>query len=712
MKTAFKIAIVLALSGFGGHAQVKVGDNATNVNGAAMLEVESLTKGFLAPRMTTAQRNALPLLAQGLVIYNTTEECLNYYDGTAAAWKSLCSGGGPNPTVTAINCASASQSGNVITGQPVSGATVTITYTGGNSGTYPAGSPIASSGGTVTGLTLTLQAGNLANGNGTLVYSISGTPSGTGTALFSLAFGGQVCTGATITATAAASIASLTCTTAQTGTLTVGTPASGVTFTVPYTGGNGAAYNGGAGISSTGVTGLTATLVAGTLTNSTGNLTYVITGTPSGSGPAYFNLVFGGANCAGATANVVNATTASSSFADNADFGGLSADFLAVCADGFVLGQGGNTSGLLGTGNNAATPSGSLSSFAMTAFGPASKATAVSIGYIGALIIKEDATLWATGSNQNGGLGLGASGASFNTAQQVPGTGGSGFLTDVKAVVSGYYLGIALKNDGSVYGFGYNNYGQIGNGTTVTANYPVQVKGIGGTGFLTSVTALATNEVSPGHVLALRNDGSVVAWGNNTYGQLGNATTVSSSTPVQVKGASGIGNLSNVKAIAATDISSAAVLNDGTVYAWGYNGTGEAGQNNTSPNTIIAPIQVKGPSGTGFLTGIIDVKATYRGFLALKSDGTVWAWGYNGEGQNGDNTTTQNNAPVQVKGVGGTGFLTGITSIIGGGRYSAGAIGNGGQLYGWGHNGNHTLAPTVSGQQLSPTVLTNFCVQQ
>src|SRR5258708_31388778 len=101
-----------------------------------------------------------------------------------------------------------------------------------------------------------------------------------------------------------------------------------------------------------------------------------------------------------------------------------------------------------------------------------------------------------------------------------------------------------------------------------------------------------------------------------------------------------------------------AVKSDGTVWAWGYNGLGELGNGTvTNSNT---PVQVLGPGGVGFLSGVTALAGGLYHSLALKSDGTVWAWGGNGNGQLGNGTFTPSNTPVQVSG------LTGVTAIAGG----------------------------------------------
>jgi len=197
-------------------------------------------------------------------------------------------------SISALNCSSAVNSGTLVAGVSASGVGSSVSYSGGNGGLY-AGQVVGSTG--VTGLTASLAGGTFGNGNGTLEFTITGTPSGNGTASFALNVGGRSCTLTRVVNQASGSIGQLNCSSAtNTGTLTQGTAASGASFSVPYSGGNGGSHSG-QSVSSSGVGGLTATLVAGAFTNSTGSLTYTITGTPTGSGLATFNLNIGGKTC-------------------------------------------------------------------------------------------------------------------------------------------------------------------------------------------------------------------------------------------------------------------------------------------------------------------------------------------------------------------------------------------------------------------------------
>ena len=255
---------------------------------SAMLDVQGNQKGVLFPRMTTADRDLIQNAAMGLMIFNTTTECLeiNLSSGAPASWSSIiCLG-----RISGINCTGATLSGNLFSGQSASSVSVSIPYTGGNGGAY-SGQTVSSTG--VTGLIATLAAGNFGSGAYNLTYTISGTPSAAGTAAFLLNIGGQSCT--------------LNLTVQQPFTLNCGAAirkgemqpnfaASGVSIIVPYSGGTGGAHSGQI-VSSTEVTGYTATLAAGNFASGTGTLTYTIEGTATTTGTAKFALSIGGSSC-------------------------------------------------------------------------------------------------------------------------------------------------------------------------------------------------------------------------------------------------------------------------------------------------------------------------------------------------------------------------------------------------------------------------------
>jgi hypothetical protein len=200
----------------------------------------------------------------------------------------------PVGTITNLNCGTATNTGTLTAGAASIGVSSSVPYTGGNGGTHN-GQTVTSTG--VTGLTATLAVGIFTVGAGSLSYTISGTPSAGGTASFALNIGGKTCVLTRTVNLPIGIISTLSCGTATNiGTLTAGTAASGVSFSVPYTGGNGGMHNG-QSVASTGVTGLTATLVAGIFSTGAGSLIFDITGTPSGGGSASFALNIGGQAC-------------------------------------------------------------------------------------------------------------------------------------------------------------------------------------------------------------------------------------------------------------------------------------------------------------------------------------------------------------------------------------------------------------------------------
>ncbi len=229
-----------------------------------------------------------------------TDDIIKYEDQKEAGHAIRCLKGETTSqpiqgAIQTIDCSTATNNGTLTANTPASGVSSVIAYTGGNGGTHT-GQTITSTG--VTGLTATLAAGTFANGNGSLTYEISGTPSASGTASFAVNIGGKTCALTRSIILPVGTINSIDCSTAtNNGTLTANIPASGVSSVIAYTGGNGGTHSGQT-ISSTGVTGLTATLAAGKFAKGDSTVTYEISGTPSASGTASFEVNIGGKSCA------------------------------------------------------------------------------------------------------------------------------------------------------------------------------------------------------------------------------------------------------------------------------------------------------------------------------------------------------------------------------------------------------------------------------
>lgn len=285
------------------------------------------------------------------------------------------------------------------------------------------------------------------------------------------------------------------------------------------------------------------------------------------------------------------------------------------------------------------------------------------------LALRQDGTVWTWGDNSHGQLGNGTAGGSAGaTPAQVGG------LSEVKAIAAGCYHSLALKEDGTVWAWGENSEGQLGDGTDEDRNAPVPV------GNLNGVKAIAAGGY---HSLAAKVDGTVWAWGNNTFGQLGDGSNDQSFTPtqVQVRVLLNLKPLTNVRSIAAGDVFSMALKEDGTVLSWGENFYGQLGDG-TNDNRYSA-VSVKTPTG-GVLRGVKAIAAGYYHALALKRDGTLRAWGDNADGQLGDGTFHDRKVAVRVRTGSGKTF-GGVRRLAAGGEHSL-ALMKDATVRAWGYN--------------------------
>ena len=254
------------------------------------------------------------------------------------------------------------------------------------------------------------------------------------------------------------------------------------------------------------------------------------------------------------------------------------------------------------------------------------------------VILKSDGTVWSWGFNQDGKLGDGTFSTwippDFSndryTPVQVHGPGNIGTLNSITAVMGGEAHNVALKSDGTVWAWGNNSmFSELGDGTTNNSYTPIQVSN------LASIVSLGGRTY---HTLAIKSDGTVWAWGLNTSGQLGNGTTSPTSFPVQV-----IGLPANNPPIvvSAGYTYSVALMSNSTVWAWGKGPNGELG-NGLTDNSLHAPLQVNG------LTNVISMSTGWKHTLALRSNGTVWAWGKNSDGELGMARQTTSRIPCRL----------------------------------------------------------------
>ena len=314
----------------------------------------------------------------------------------------------------------------------------------------------------------------------------------------------------------------------------------------------------------------------------------------------------------------------------------------------------------------------------------------VSVGVRHALGLTSQGTVYSWGINGYGELGDGTT-TNRSVPVQVKGIGGSGYLVGVTDISAGGWFSLALTN-GRLVSWGVNSQGTLGVGNFTNSSVPVVV-GVGGTGELTGISSIAA-----GFSEAYASNGTnVYAWGNNTFGQLGNNQIgVNSSSPVIVLGTNGTSPLTNVTALAAGSSFGLAISN-GSVVSWGANYSGNLGDGTTTNRPY--PVNVLGAGGTGTLSGI-SMLAAGESFALASSGNATYAWGENSVGALGDGTNTNSYSPVQVAGVGGSGYLTGVTAL-GAGLYQSLAITSNGAVA-WGSNVQGSLGNNSSSASNTP----------
>lgn len=259
--------------------------------------------------------------------------------------------------------------------------------------------------------------------------------------------------------------------------------------------------------------------------------------------------------------------------------------------------------------------------------------------------------LWTWGDNADGAAGNGNTTNTSSPAQV-------GALTTWVVIVKGHYNGYGIKADGTLWSWGSNQYGQLGLGNTLYFQSPMQVGALTNWSKVSSLTQFA---------MAIKTDGTLWGWGYNNQGNLGLNNRTAYSSPKQV------GALTNWSTISCGPNYAASVKTDGTLWIWGINNNGQLGTGNLTYRS--SPVQV------GSLTTWASVNcAVSSSTLAIKTDGTLWSWGYNGDGQLGLNNRTTYSSPKQI------GILTNWSQAIGGYTDASLAIKTDGTLWSWGKN--------------------------
>lgn len=210
-------------------------------------------------------------------------------------------------------------------------------------------------------------------------------------------------------------------------------------------------------------------------------------------------------------------------------------------------------------------------------------------------------------------------------------------MTDIIEIAAGSNHNLALDKDGTVWAWGYNGYGQLGNNTATNSSLPVKVTG------LTDAVSIAAGYYNS---FAVRKDGSVWSWGHNAYGSLGNSNTSNQYIPRRVLGgASGSQYLTDIVEVKAATYHTLALKANGTVYAWGYNGLGQLGSSGSDSYTPVQVVTGGQSSASGYLEKVVDIDVSsdddsgYGTSIALTESKEVYGWGYSGYGALGKTGT-------------------------------------------------------------------------
>lgn len=301
----------------------------------------------------------------------------------------------------------------------------------------------------------------------------------------------------------------------------------------------------------------------------------------------------------------------------------------------------------------------------------------IAAGSYAMLALMSDGTVMSWGRNTAGQLGVGTTGnrGYASWVMEAPGEP----LSDIIAVSAGSQHSLALAADGSVYSWGHHSMGQIGR--TGNGYWAAKITGFGGK----RITQISAGD---SHSLALDEDGGVWAWGNNIFGQIGDGTSSTAMTPVSVM-ASASEALGSIRSVAGGQFHSLALTNSGEVLAWGMNMNGQLGDGTQTGR--IYPVKVKNGNGSGDLEDVAQVSAMGYNSLALKTDGTLWAWGDNSRGQMGKGNYEMSTRAFPVIGEDGTPFGD-VKSMAAGFLHSV-AVKNDGTLWTWGSNRNDLASP-------------------
>jgi alpha-tubulin suppressor-like RCC1 family protein len=341
-----------------------------------------------------------------------------------------------------------------------------------------------------------------------------------------------------------------------------------------------------------------------------------------------------------------------------------------LSSSGAVLCWGSNEFGQLGNGSTTSFTS------PVQVVGLTSSAASIAAGSDSTCALMSAGAVWCWGDNSNGQLGNGTFTQSAVPVQVMDPTG-SAPLSSVARIAAGQSHTCAVTSAGVALCWGDNSKGQLGNGTEIVSSLPVPVSGL--------ATGVATIAAGSDFTCAVTEDGGAKCWGDGASGQLGNGTSANSALASSVLDGTGVSALGGVVTISAGFQNACALTTEGTVLCWGANGAGQLG-NGVAGSASALPVEVLDSTGKSPLGDVVAISSGSDNNCAVTAAGTTECWGANASGQLGNGSSSNSSTPVAV-----AGLTSGVTAIASGDQHSCAAT-NSGSAQCWGSNANGQLA--------------------
>jgi alpha-tubulin suppressor-like RCC1 family protein len=352
----------------------------------------------------------------------------------------------------------------------------------------------------------------------------------------------------------------------------------------------------------------------------------------------------------------------------------------ALTSAGTVLCWGSNEYGQLGNDDTA------NSTAPVQVVGLPGQAVSIAAGNDFTCALIHDGTVWCWGGNASGQLGNGTF-LQSSVPVKVLNSAGNAPLANAADITAGQDHACTVSSAGAVLCWGDNANGELGDGTEVASNLPVQVAGLS--------SGVATISAGSNFTCAVTTGGSAQCWGENSSGQLGNGNAVSSAWPSAVLDSTGKAPLGGVVTISAGVENACALSNDGSVRCWGANNSGQLG-NGTSGSPSSIPVGVLDSTSQLALTGIAVISGGMDDFCAITNEGAALCWGANDHGQLGNGSETNSTKPLVV-----SGLSSGVAAIASGTDHTC-AVTSAGVAQCWGSNIDGQLASGNTAPSATP----------